>query len=243
MRVASGDAEFCLTGVTYFLFAQKEGGDRFPARFVSALHQRSPVGAIVAATCDISVPEDLAGRRIGRSDTTGWLADEAAAALAERGVGAPSVVPLGRLDGPAALARGEIDAVATFVDASVRVSAKGGVETRPVHVGLDMYASGLVAGDHVPADVVVRMNAAVAAAFEQQRERPEAGVTELCERFPETAPDHASASWALLAPYVFTGPAVGTMKAACWRDTISWLVRVHSLSDPGGIRVYRPELA
>lgn len=242
-RVANGGADFCLTGVTYFLAAQKEAGDHFPARFVSVIHQRSPLGAIVAESSGIRAPADLAGRRLGRTELTGWQADELVEALADRGVGAPICVDLGPVKGPDALGRGDIDIVATFVDATSRVRAKGGLPVRAVHVGGDIYASGLVAADHLPTELVERMRAAVGAAFQAQRDDPEAGIADFCQRFPEAEPAHARESWALLEPYAFADGMVGAMDVARWESTIDWLARVHWLPPVAPERVYRPDLA
>lgn len=238
-RVASGDADVALSGVTYFLLAVKEAGDGFPVRFVATIHQRSPLGAIVPEGSDITAPADVPGRRVGRGEHTGWLADELALALEDRGLEPPVLVPLPHGDAPYALARGDIDVMATFVDAMPGAGTKGGHAVRAVPLGGDTYTSGLVAHDSLPDDVVVRISAAVAVAFDAQRREPEAGVAELCARFPEVRPADARAGWELLVPHVFTGVPVGTMDGRRWAATLEWQARAHGFAGLAARRVYR----
>ena len=47
--------------------------------------------------------------------------------------------------------------MATFADTTTQQQPKSGIATRTIHVGGDIYASGLVAADRVPGDVVGRM--------------------------------------------------------------------------------------
>ncbi len=238
LRVAAGGADFCLTGVTYYLFARREAGSGLAARFVAVVHQRSPLAAIVAAGSDIAQPENLAGRRLARSKATGWLPDELVATLAERGIASPEIVPVPYGGPPHALASGTVDIMATFLDTTSQQQPTSGISTRAIHLGREIYASGLVAGDRVPDDVVDRMVRAVRAAFEMQQRQPEGGVEQFCLRFPETAPERARETWDLLSPFVFAGPPVGSMEEDRWAETIGWLADVHSLSVPGGA-VYR----
>jgi len=237
--VASGGADFCLTGVTYYLFARQKAGAGLGARFAAVLHQRSPLAAIVAADSDIVRPEDLAGRRVARSEATGWLPDELVATLAERGIDPPVIVPVAYGEPPKALGRGTVDMMATFLDTTSQQQPTSGIATRAVHVGGDIYASGLVAADRIPDDIVDRMVQAVRAAFEQQQRDPDRGVEQFCRRFPETAPERARETWDLLAPFVFAGPPVGSMEPARWEATIAWLRGVHSFDVPAAAGVYR----
>jgi len=242
-RVATGGAEFGLTGVTYFLFARKEAGGRLPARFVAVIHQRSPLGAIVAEDSDIGVPEDLPGRRMGRGELTGWLADECGQALADRGLGPPAYVELPHGDAPYALGRGEVDVCATMVDTLNGIAVKGGLPVRGIGLGPDIYSSGLIAADSVPDDVVGRMRAAVAAAFAAQQADPESAVAEFCERFPDVQPRLARAGWDLLQPYAACEAGIGAMDRGRWHDTIEWIGRAHGLRPVDADEVYRPDLA
>lgn len=225
--------------VTYYLFARQEAGAGLGARFAAVLHQRSPLAAIVAADSDIAGVADLAGRRVARSEMTGWLPDELAFRLTELGVDPPVVVPVAYGEPPRALGRGTVDMMATFLDTTSQQQPTPGIATRAVHVGGEIYASGLVVADRVPDDVVARMVLAVRAAFEEQQRDPERGVGQFCQRFPETAPARARETWDLLAPFVFTGPPVGSMEPARWETTIAWLRRVHGFDVPDSAAVYR----
>lgn len=242
-RVAEGGAEFGLTGLAYFLFAKKEGGPDLPARFVAVLHQRSPLGAIVPANSAITVAEDLPGRRVGRGELTGWLAEECTQALADHGLDAPQYVNLPHGDAPYALGRGDIDFVATMVDTVAGIEVKAGVPARAIHLGPDIYSSGIVANDSVPTDVVERLRLAVAAAFERQRAEPESAVAEYCDRFPDVQPTRARSGWNLLQPFAACEEGVGAMLAERWGQTLRWVTKAHGLPPIESSQVYRPELA
>lgn len=241
-RVARGGADFCLTGVTYYLQALEEGGHGYPVRFVSMIHQRSPLGAIVPADCGIQTLEDLQGRRLGRLRLKDWLADEFVQSLADRGIAPPASVPL-EGSPEAALARGEIEIVPTFVDAINSVRNKGTRPVRAIHVGGDLYATGLLAGDRIPADVVERMRIAIAAALTQQERDPEAGLAEYLDRYPRSRREHALEGWALMAPYALSEGTPGRMDQRRWSMTLDWLSNVHGFPRFPAEWVYRPELA
>lgn len=225
-RVAAAGADFSLTGVTYHLFALRDAGGRLAARFVSVLQPRAGLAAVVPASSDLRTPADLGGRRLARSRAA-WLADECVAALRDLGVAAPVLVPAP--DGPgAALGAGLVDMVATFVD-TVGVAGRAGFPVRSIHLGRDIYGSGLIAGDHVPGEVVTRVVAAVAEAFDRQRADPEAGVSGFCDRFPHVEPARAARSWAELEPFAFDDEPTGSMNRPKWGRTVGWLGEVHSL--------------
>ncbi|MGQ0743829.1 MAG: ABC transporter substrate-binding protein [Acidimicrobiales bacterium] len=257
-RVADGGAEFALTGITYHLQALEEAGGEMGARFVAVIHQRSPLAAIVPVESDITDPAHLAGCRVGRGEHTGWLADELGQVLDDRGLGQPEYVPLDHGDAPYALGRGEIDVVATMVDAMVGVGRKGDRPVRAVALGPDLYSSGLVAADSVSDDVVRRMRAAVAASFELQRLNPASAVAEYTARFTDVDPEAALASWRLLEEFAFfeadTGPdaaaasrrpvhQVGDMDASRWERTLRWIEGAHGLGPNRLDAVIRPSMA
>lgn len=203
------------------------------------VHQRSPLAAIVAVESDVERPADLAGRRLARSAATGWLPDELVACLAEQGIAPPEIVPVAYGEPPRALGRGTVDIMATFLDTTTLQQPTSGIATRAIHVGHEIYASGIVAADRVSGDVVDRMVLAIRAAFERQQREPEAGIDEFCRRFPSTSPVRARETWGLLAPFVFTGRPVGSMDDGRWTETIAWLAGVHRLAVPLPSTVYR----
>lgn len=240
-RVADGGAEFCLTSVLHYGRARAEWGD-VGARFVAVVVRRSPMAALVAADSSLRTPTDLAGRRVGAPESTAFIR-EYEEALARRGIGRPTVVPMPYADAPAALGQGEIDVVPDFVDLLPRVRRQAGVPVRSIPVGPDVYASGLVAADRLGDDVVRRMRAATVAALEQQRSAPHAGLDELARRYPEADPADAVEGWSLAEPNIFTGAEPGSMRSSRWADTLAHLAATHGLPLLAPDTVYRPELA
>src|SRR5205085_1586672 len=84
-----------------YLSARAERGD-IAARFVAMVVQRSPIGALVAASSPWRAPADLAGLRVG-GDPTNPQVIEFLATLDHLGIARPTLV---ELDAPAAPAAG-----------------------------------------------------------------------------------------------------------------------------------------
>lgn len=240
--VAAGEADLCLTGTTYYLLAAAEAGGDLPARFAGVLHQVSPLAAIVRDDAGLRAPADLAGRRLG-GDPGAWLTKEYVAALAARGVAGPTIVPMPQREASGALGRGEIDAMCTFADALPSAEKRAGVPLCAVVLGGPTYASGLVAGDHLPGEVVARARLALADALRLQAADPEPGADAFCRRYPGTTRAHALASWVAFAPYALGHGPAASMQPGRWRDTIAHTSTVHRLNPPAPHAVYRPELA
>ena len=240
-QVAAGTRDFCLTSVHHFLTARAEAGD-LAARFVAIVVQRSPLAALVPDGSPIARPEELAGVRLGGSGDHNHTI-EFLATLEHLGVGSPSLITPADVDAQSALGRGEVDAIVGFVDALPRASRLAGLPLRAIPVGLDIYASGLVAADRLSHDTVARMRAALAAALERQRQDPRSGLTELCRRYPETVPDEAIEGWRLLEPNIFVGAEPGSMAPGRWDATLAFLTEARALPRPHPERVYRPEFA
>ena len=240
-QVASGERDFCLTSVHHFLTAQAGTFD-LAARFVAIMVQRSPLAALVPAASSLTRPSHLAGALVGGSaDHNHTL--EFLATLARLGIQAPSMVTPADNDSHAALGRGEVEAIVGFTDALPRASRLAGLPLRAVPVGLEVYASGLVAADRLPAETVARMRAALVAGLERQRQDPACGLHEMCRRFPDTVPAEALEGWRLLEPNVFTGVPPGSMEPARWDATLEFLTAARSLPQPRPEQVYRPEFA
>ena len=246
--MAAGGADFCLTSVTHYLTARAqaagpggvEAGD-LAARFVSVVVRRSPMAGLVLADSALRTPADLGGRRLG-GPTGSRLVAEFRAGMAALSLAEPELVPLDYSLAPAAMARGECDMVCDFVDLLPRVRRQAGVPVRAVPLGLDVYSSGLVAADHLPDELVSRMQTAVAAALERQRQDPKAGFDELAARYPDADPLEALEGWSLAEPNIFTGPVPGSADAQTWARTITHLAGAHGLPVPEPETVYRPEL-
>ena len=217
-----------------------EAGD-LAARFVSVVVRRSPMCAFVPAASALTSPADLAGRRLGGPSGSRLVA-EFRSGMAALGLAEPELVPLDYSLAPATMASGDVDMVCDFVDLLPRVRRQAGVAVRAVPLGLEVYSSGLVAGDRLADDVVTRMQSAVAAALERQREDPEGGLDELARRYPDADPLEALEGWSLAEPNIFTGPVPGSSDPDTWARTIIHLAGAHGLPVPEPETVYRPEL-
>lgn len=235
-RVAAGDADFCVTGVYYFLAAAGTGAPP-PARFVASLARRSPLAGIVRADSAIATPADLAGARVGVGKLR-FLVDEYEAALAVLGVGPAVRVHVDQAAPHAALRTGQADVSASWVDAVPTVRNRSDVEVRAVPIGPDVVTAGIVAADRVPDEVAARMAAAVAAALDQQRLDPKAGLDALTTRYPDIHPADALEAWAAFEPYAFggDGPAMDDDR---WQRTLAHARAAHGLPPRSPQTVYR----
>ncbi len=238
-RVATGGSEFCLTSVAHYLKARAQYGD-LAARFVAPIVRRHPIGALVAADSPFRNPADLSGRRVGGSADKGLLA-EYQAALRHLGFEPGVVVETSYGDAPAALARGDIDAVPDFIDLVPRTRHQAGIPVRAVHFALDVYGHGLVAADTVPTETVTRMIDAAAAALERQRANPTTGFGEMAARYPEANLAYAEEGWRLGEPNIFTGEPVGSSTQERWEATIAYTAAAYNVPAPPPETVYRPD--
>ncbi len=194
VRVGAGDSDFALTSVQHYLSARAEHGD-IPARFVAMVVQRSPIGALVPATSAVREPADLAGCRVG-GDPTNPQVIEFLATLDHLGIDRPTLVEVVAGTGPAALGRGEVDAIVALVDALPRRRRQAGIDLRAILVGRDdVYGSGVIAGDRLPDDLVAKMRAGVVAALEAQRLGPDAGLAQMADRYGDDRTDDAPEGW------------------------------------------------
>jgi hypothetical protein len=238
-RVASGGADFCLTSVAHYLTARSRFGD-LPARFVSAIVQRHPIAGLVAAASPYRAPADLAGARVGGSGDKGLLG-EYQAGLESLGFERGTVVETEYKDAPASLARGEIDVLPDFIDLVPRTAVQAAMAVRGVHLGVEAYGHGLVAGDHVGLATVAKMQDGIAAALDRQRRDPTVGLDVLAERYPDADPGMAVDGWMMGEPGIFTGAPLGSSTPEGWAATISFLARAHGLDAPPSESVYRAD--
>lgn len=238
--MARGGADFCFAGVFYFLKALADEQGNLASRFVAVMHQQNPMAAIVPSDSEVTTAEDLAEKRLFDH---AWTNDEVRAGLARLGVAAPQVTTLSDLaDWPNALRRGEIDGVPTFVECTPQVTRESGAPARAIRLGPDVYATGLVAADRLPSELVARMTHAISTAFELQLKNPEEGLADYCRRYPQIPPEDVLESWSLLVPYVFTDEGVGSMEADRWRATIDFETEAHALPHFDPSAVYRSDL-
>ncbi len=236
--VASGEVDFGLTSVAYVLAAQTGVGEHLAARFAAVSHQRNPIAAIVRDDSRFEDPADLQGSRAARWSIP-WFAQEYAGAMSYMGLDPSVIVDSETPD--AQLERGEIDVIPTWVDMTLNHVDKG-YAVRPIGLDIDTYATGLLAADRLPLELVTRMRDAFVAGYELQLERPELGIAAFRRRFPDISEQHVRDSWSLFEPYAFDGGAPGAMHADRWETTIEHTAATHGLSPLAPERVYRPEL-
>ncbi len=236
--VASGEADFALTSVAYALAAQTELEGRLGARFAAVSHQRNPIAAIVRDDSGFERPADLQGSRAARWSMP-WFAQEYAGALSYLGLDPPVMVDSS--DPDAQLERREIDVIPAFVDMTLNHVDRG-YPVRPIGLDIETYATGLLAADRLPLELVTRMRDGFVAGYELQLERPELGIAAFRRRFPDISEQHIRDSWSLFEPYAFDGSAPGGMDADRWATTIEHTAATHGLSPFSPERVYRPEL-
>ncbi len=205
------------------------------------LHQRSPLAAFVRDDSPLRWPSDLAGARVAAS-TAPWFDHEYRAGLEALGLGAPVVVAR-REDGVRlSLAEGEVDVVGSWDEAVAVIRRAAGVPVRSIPFGPQVYTTGVVAAEHVPAGVAARMVTALRAAFEQQREDPEQGLDELCRRYPAVDPDGALEEWAVLDDYLVATGQPLAMTGDQWEATIAHAVRTYGITPLAAAEVCREEL-
>jgi hypothetical protein len=114
---------------------------------------------------------------------------------------------------------------------------------RPIHVGRDdVYASGLLAGDHVSDETAAQVRTAVVAALEAQRRAPGTGLAQMADRYGDDRTDDAPEGWRLLEQFVFTDRPTGSMDAERWKTTLDFLCAGRGLERPVSESVYRPQL-
>jgi hypothetical protein len=238
--VAGGPNDFALTSVAYLLAAHAETGGCFPARFAAILHQRNPIAGLVAAGSGISEPAQLPGRATAAGRGS-WFQQEYDSALAHMGL-APAATAPSPGDLRTALAQGSIDVLPSWVDTAPLLDS-GELRLRAVPLSVDAYASGLLAADRLPLELVQRMRDALVAGCELQRERPEVGIGAFLRRLPSIGEEHLRASWSAFEPYAFAPDRrPGEMEAERWRATIEHTAAAHGLPAVAGERMFRPEL-
>lgn len=241
LYVADGRRDACLTSVHHLLTATQSNGGPLAARFVAIIVRRSPIAALVPLDSPLQKPADLAGRRYGGSPD-GAHTKEFVATLARLGIDPPIQIA-GDDGGGEALAHGDADFFIEYVDTVPRHSRLLGMRLRAIPVGLDIYSSGLVVGDTMPAPTVTALVDTLVASLEQQRAEGGRGLQELLARYPDTVAAEALEGWQLVQPYIFTGEAAGSMRSGAWARTLQLLAEARGLPVPAPESIYRPEFA
>lgn len=222
--------DLAVTAVQGRIRARARQPEQAPSRFVAVVHQRSPLAAFVREDSPLRYPSDLEGARVAAS-TSPWFDLEYDAGLEAMGIG-PSVRVPRREDGrKLSMVDGEVEVIGSWDEAIAVIRRRAEVPVRSIPFGpAQVYTTGVVAGDHVSTEVVVRMVAALRAAFEQQRADPELGLEELCRRYPAVDPDGALEEWSVLDDYVFAGGQPLAMTGVQWEATIAHAARTYGLA-------------
>ena len=236
--LARSEADFALSSIGYLLAGHTTTGDSIGCRFAAVFHQRNPIAGLVSEDSQLERAEDLAGARAAGREGS-WLDDEFSGALAYRGLAPPALVDTS-VDHGAALGLGEIDVIPAWVD--MLPGYRRRLRVRPIAVDIPVYATGLVAADRLPLELVERMRDALRAGYELQREHPDLGIAAFRRRHPKISEDHLRLAWSVLEPYAFDGPAPCAMEAERWRATIEHTAAAHGLTPSQPDSVYRPEL-
>jgi hypothetical protein len=90
---------------------------------------------------------------------------------------------------PKAVGSGEVDVIPTWVDMTLNHVDKG-YAVRPIGLDIETYATGLLAADRVPLELVTRMRDAFVAGYQLQLEQPEFGIAAFRRRFPDITDQH-----------------------------------------------------
>ena len=236
--LAAGGADFALSSVAYLLAGQTDAAGGLGCRFAAVFHQRNPIAGIVHEQSPLENADDLPGRKVAGRDGS-WFVQEFAGALAHMRLGSPTITAL-TTDHHAALRRREVDVIAAWVD--MTPGLKRSLPIRAIPLDIEVYATGLVAADRLPLELVARMRDALTAGYELQREQPNLGITAFRRRFPDISEEHLHTGWGALVPYAFNGPPPGSMDASRWTHTIDYTAATHGLSVFTGERLYRSEL-
>lgn len=193
------------------------------------------------------VPErarDLGGARIAGSTDKSALARELVAHLRERGAEPGELVDVPYADGMAALARGEVDAVADFIDLLPRMRRRVPQTVvrglRLCDDGAEGYGSGVVASDRLIADapdVAGRVIAAIREAWEVTRADPAAGIAAFRERYPDTDAAVVLACWHETEQLTFADEA-GSLDPARLIATLRRAAAIQGLPMPDPLTTY-----
>lgn len=233
---AMGRYDVCLTSVAHYFRAQAEE-PALPARFVFMVARRTHMAAFAVVGRrarhgrEIESFADLEGASVlGSPDKT--FSREYDALLRHLGLERGPLVEKPYDETIAALAAGEADVAADFLDLRPAFEAHG-VRVRPLpffEAGIDVYGSGLVAGDafaEARGDDLRRLVAVAREALEATREDVEPGLAALRARIPDLDETRARAGWEAGQPLVFGDGELGEQDAEKWRRTIAYHHEVH----------------
>lgn len=248
-RVADGGADLCLTSVHHYLQARADT-DPVGAGFIAMVTQQTPLAAFVVAgrrTAAGVVPSrarDLAGARIAGSPDKSALARELVAHLRANAAEPGELIDVPYADGMAALARGEVDAVADFIDLLPRMRRRiPDTDVRGLRLcedGVDAYGSGVVASYRLISeapDVATRCVDAMREAWEATRVDPEAGVSSFRRRYGAVDPAVVVECWRETERLIFAGEP-GSLDPERLISSFERSAAIHDLPVPDPLSTY-----
>ncbi len=110
----------------------------------------------------------------------------------------------------AALGRGEVDVIPSWLDMTVADRRDADFSIRTIPLDIDVYTTGLLAADRLPLELVTRVRDTFVDGHLLQREEPGLGIAAFRRRFLDVSEEHVRASWDLFEPYAFDGVAPGS---------------------------------
>lgn len=249
--VAAGRYDVCLTSIAHFLNA-KSVEPELGARFVFMVAWRSHMavfsieGRPAAHGRPVRTFHDLEGASfLGTPDSP--FTREYVGLMRHLRLSPGPAIDVAYPDVMDALARGDGDVTADHLDLAPAFEkparAHGvGVAAMPFYrAGLDVYGSGLVAGESFSSSHPDALRALVAAVRDSMlatRSDPRSGIEALLARFPDADRKRAVAGWSVGAELMFDDDErLGEMDTAKWERTIVHHAQTHGtpLIDPASV--------
>ena len=242
LAVDAGRYDLCLTSVAHFLNAKRVAPDITP-RFVFMVARRTHMAAFVLADRlaahgrPIVEHSDLDGASVlGSADSP--FVNEYTALLEQIGAAPGPVVETPYENVIEALVHGDGDVAPDFVNLLPKFEAAAAAEAQivalPFHeAGIDVYGSGLVAGQRLREERPLVLQGAVEALREAMlatRDDPDLGLAALAERLPTVNPDMALADWRAGEQLIFgedPDQDLGSMNQDTWRRTLAYFGRAY----------------
>jgi ABC-type nitrate/sulfonate/bicarbonate transport system substrate-binding protein len=244
--------DLCLTSVAHFLNAKRLQPAIEP-RFVFMVARRTHMAAfavadrIAANGRAIAEHADLDGASVLGAADSAFVREYVT--LLDQIDGSPGeIIEMPYEQVMAELVDGEGDIAPDFVNLLPKfeaAAAAAGTAARIValpfyQAGIDIYGSGLVAGQQLREErplVLGRVVDALREALIATRDEPDLGLGALTERLPTVDPGQALADWQAGAPLIFAGDEddLGSMNARTWQQTLEYFAGAYG--DPGDIEL------
>lgn len=238
--VDSGEADMAITAVPYLLAAQAEGAGTVRSRFVAAFHRRSPIAGIVRGDSEVTEPADLASRPTAAHGMP-WMVREYQAALVHNHLKPAPLVDAD--DGPYAarsLKRGDIEVSPAWIDTIPSIQQNADAVFRTVPLDVSVYATGLLAAERLPTEIVEHFTNALAEGATLQRADPETGILFYNRHCPKASLDYLRVAWAMYQPNA-TNLDATSMAIDRWKGSVAFYTDAYGLPEFDLQDVCRPE--